>query len=254
VFKEGGIGKYAVDMLLAYPETSNQAIAQAVRRKFPNANTSKESISWYRAKRKRLSKAEPSKDPESVSAPMSTQTTGADLDNTGAFRVFSREDLDSVEFTRVLEIARSLRDHMNSNDIRSKLVAANVPEGKSHEVQACFADHAEVLGFQTEKRGLFTEYKVAALRPDYYLRISEGRGIMLEVERGRTVENNNDILDLWKCHICKEAQYLFLVVPLNRVGKKKKTTPVFSRVVYRVEPFFRKHNYVNVYGAAIFGY
>jgi len=77
---------------------------------------------------------------------------------------------------------------------------------------------------------------------------------MLEVERGRTVENNNDILDLWKCHICKEAQYLFLVVPLNRINENKKPTPVFSRVVHRVEPFFRKDNYVNVYGAAIIGY
>jgi hypothetical protein len=30
---------------------------------------------------------------------------------------------------------------------------------------------------------------------------------------GKALANNMDLLDLWKCHICREAHHLFLVVP-----------------------------------------
>ena len=38
----------------------------------------------------------------------------------------------------------------------------------------------------------------------------------MEVERGKTVLNNMDLLDVWKCHICESANYLFLIVPQMR--------------------------------------
>lgn len=38
-------------------------------------------------------------------------------------------------------------------------------------------------------------------------------GIILEVERGKTLMNNMDLLDMWKCHICEHARYLFSIVP-----------------------------------------
>jgi hypothetical protein len=88
-----------------------------------------------------------------------------------------------------LEIARPLRNHMDSDGIRPKLAAANVLGSSSHEVQACFDDHAEALGFQSERRGLFTGYKVADLRPDYYLRLSAGRGINISLVRPNKKEN-----------------------------------------------------------------
>jgi hypothetical protein len=113
----------------------------------------------------------------------SIQNTEKHISRATAFRVFRREDSDSDEFNRVLEIARSLREHMDSTDVRSKLAAANALGRSSHEVQACFLGHAGGLGFETEKTGLFSNYKVANLRPDYYLRLSAGRGILLEVER-----------------------------------------------------------------------
>ena len=50
------------------------------------------------------------------------------------------------------------------------------------------------------------------LRPDYY-RPLETSGILLEVERGKTTTNNMDLLDFWKCHLCRHADYLFLMVP-----------------------------------------
>ena len=40
------------------------------------------------------------------------------------------------------------------------------------------------LGFESEKKRLFKHYN---LRPDYYKKTDDG-GIILEVERGRTVE------------------------------------------------------------------
>ena len=58
------------------------------------------------------------------------------------------------------------------------------------------------LGFENEKKGLFKDYKVAGLRPDYF---HPTAGILLEVERGKTHMNNMDLLDMWNCHICNQA-------------------------------------------------
>lgn len=61
-----------------------------------------------------------------------------------------------------------------------------------------------------------------------------------------------DILDLWKCHLCPEAQYLFLIVPIHAQNAGSKN--VFTNVVRRMEPFFLKKHYVDVYGLFVFGY
>ena len=66
--------------------------------------------------------------------------------------------------------------------------------------------------------------------------------------------NNMDLLDLWKCHICPEAQYLFLMVPLLRPDKDNRMTKIFPRVLKRLAPFFREENYINVYALFLFGY
>ena len=59
-----------------------------------------------------------------------------------------------------------------------------------------------------------------------------------------------DLLDLWKCHICKEANHLFLIVPLN----VSHTPNIFKNVCKRMESFFEKDNYTNVDSVIIFGY
>ena len=38
------------------------------------------------------------------------------------------------------------------------------------------------LGFTSEKKGLFADYKVAGLRPDYFKKVGDS-GILFEVER-----------------------------------------------------------------------
>jgi hypothetical protein len=180
-----------------------------------------------------------------------TKKTDATVEH---LHIFSRDDVNPVEFNRVLEVARSLQAYIVSEETSSKIAAANVLGKSSHEVQECVAVHASELGFHSEKQGLFRLYKTANLRPDYYMALANRRGIILEVERGKTLANNMDLLDLWKCHICEEAQYLFLMVPLVRPNEKGGVTHIFTKVAERLEPFFRKHNYVNVYGAVVFGY
>lgn len=174
--------------------------------------------------------------------------------NSDNFHIFSRKDRNETEFQRILEIANSLKLFLASEKTRTRIAAANVHGKPSHGVQACIIDHAKELGFQSEKKRLFSKYKTAGLRPDYFLGLSEGRGIILEVERGKILANNMDLLDLWKCHICDEAQYLFLMVPIVRPDKNGKTTKAFAKVVDRMDSFFRKENYTNVFGLFIFGY
>ena len=170
------------------------------------------------------------------------------------FRILFREDCDKGELSRVTSIAESLRGHIESEEISLRIASANLHGKPSHEIQACIIDHARTLGFHPEKKGLFSKYRTSNLRPDYYLQLAPGRGIILEVERGKTVANNMDLLDLWKCHICDSAQYLFLMVPLLRPDENGRMTKIFPKVIKRLEPFFRPENYVNVYAIAVFGY
>lgn len=115
------------------------------------------------------------------------------------------------EFTRVQGIAVALRDHLNTELMQAAILSAHAPRAPSALVQATFLEFAADLGFRNEATGLFAEYK-KRLRPDYFLALGD-TGILLEVERGKTVTNNMDMLDLWKCHLCASAYYLFLLVP-----------------------------------------
>ena len=62
----------------------------------------------------------------------------------------------------------------------------------------------------TPQSGLVTQ-----ARPDFFFELTEGRGIIAEVERGGTTTNNHDLKDLWKAHVAPDAQHLFLIVPRN---------------------------------------
>jgi len=165
------------------------------------------------------------------------------------FRQMHREDRNESEYDRVSEYAHSLLSYIQLPEVSNRISRANQKGTSSSEIQACFLEHALKLGFQSEKQGLFSNN---ALRPDYYLQLAPNRGIILEVEKGKTLTNNMDILDLWKCHICSYAQYLFLIVPIHAQNAGSRN--VFDNVVKRMGPFFSKGNYVGVYGLFIFGY
>ena len=73
----------------------------------------------------------------------------------------------------------------------------------------------------------------------------------MEVEKGKTVTNNMDLLDLWKCHICSEASHLFLIIPIR---DEAKGLNIFDTVSKRMSSFFVEENYLNINSLIIFGY
>lgn len=170
------------------------------------------------------------------------------------FHRLVREDLlESPEVHRVNDIAQALLAHLNAPAALEAIAAANLPGASSSAIQSVFAEFAKELGFETEKKGLFSGIELA-LRPDYFCRVGAS-GIILEVERGKTTINNMDLLDFWKCHLCEHANYLFLVVPRAlRQNPDMRPRNEFAAVCRRLDRFFLPRNYTNVRGAFIYGY
>jgi hypothetical protein len=134
-----------------------------------------------------------------------------------SFEFLVQPDLDasrSAEVPDVRALAAALHSEISGADVAASL--AGIPEigGTSHAVDAILSPVASRLGFASQRTDLFAGYPTR-LRPDWYRPLGkEGTGgILLEVERGKALTNNMDLLDLWKCHICREAHHLFLVVP-----------------------------------------
>ena len=79
--------------------------------------------------------------------------------------------------------------------------------------------------------------------------------MILEVERGKTTTNNMDFLDFWKCHICRTASFLILLVPVElRHNDDDAPKKEFQKVSGRLESFFVEENYTNVWGLVLIGY
>lgn len=157
------------------------------------------------------------------------------------------------EHTEVAALSDRLLAHLNTAEARALMAAANMPGMSSAQVQASFLPFALDAGFTSEARGLFDEYE-NRLRPDYFRRVGDN-GVLLEVERGKTTTNNMDLLDLWKTHLCRHADYLFLMVPQalqhNETMRPKKE---YQSVVKRLNTFFMPGNETNVRAVHIFGY
>ena len=104
--------------------------------------------------------------------------------------------------------------------------------------------HTPQVGFSTRSR------------VDFAYRLSEGRGVIAEIERGGTTTNNHDLKDFWKVHIAGDAHHLFLVVPVANWKKDgaARERP-FTRVVHRLAAFFgESRREVDVLSAHVFGY
>src|SRR5438067_8927731 len=85
------------------------------------------------------------------------------------------------EFRQASSIAVQLADYLSLTKVRREIRKHHKPHASSHEIQAIIKKEVELLGFQSEKRGLFSSYPVAALRPDFYRPVGRS-GIILEVE------------------------------------------------------------------------
>ena len=162
---------------------------------------------------------------------------------------FIKENINSSDLDEVMDIANKLKLYLEKENIFNLLKSINVKNAGSIQIQNIFIDFAEDLGFESEKKGLFKDYKTRALRPDYFKKLSKG-GILMEVERGKTITNNMDLLDLWMCHICKEANHLFLIVPLA----VSHTPNIYNYVCNRINSLLKEKNYINVDSVIIFGY
>ena len=158
------------------------------------------------------------------------------------------------DFLEVKKIADELYAYINRPDISQKIKNKHIINAKSREIQEIFLEKMNELGFSSEKKGLFKKYRTNALRPDYYKKIGQNKGIIMEVERGKTISNNMDMLDIWKCHICEEANYLFLIVPQIRQTKKGTNDIIYNKVINRLNSFFEKNNYINIDAIVVFGY
>ncbi|WP_161625011.1 ankyrin repeat domain-containing protein [Paramagnetospirillum caucaseum] len=176
-------------------------------------------------------------------------------DQTPAFCILSKVGIPNLpSYEEAYWVADGIVDHIAQPDIASKLVGANALGVASQVVQDILLPHLKDSGFSSEKTGLFAAYDAKNLRPDYFKPCRNGGGMLVEVERGKTLANNMDLLDLWKCHICPDANYLIIIVPKIRKSENGNRQRVFERVVSRLTAFFQYGNEVNVDAAFIIGY
>ena len=166
-----------------------------------------------------------------------------------------RSDLaTSSEWNEIQRIVTELVDHMNRPDVYAQLRKANVPRSESQKIQAAIREKTSELGFRDGSKGLFASYSTRGLKPDYYREVG-CTGVILEVERGKTINNNMDFLDFWKCHICRVASFLILLVPVElRHNHEGRPTRAFHAASNRLESFFVTENYTNVWGLVLLGY
>ena len=120
--------------------------------------------------------------------------------------------LHSDEWKEVIKLSKKLYELLSEPNVIKKIKKVNQPGISSHKIQEVITQESEKIGFKSEMNGLFSNYKNSKLRPDFYKKV-KNTGVIIEVEKGQTVQNNNDLKDFWKCHICEEVNYLFLFVP-----------------------------------------
>ncbi|MBD3767576.1 MAG: hypothetical protein IE928_06440 [Gammaproteobacteria bacterium] len=169
-------------------------------------------------------------------------------------KVYKQKDLDENVFNKVEEVGKQIYDYCTQESTSNAFKEANKPGASSSLVQNVILNKAKELGFQSEKKGLFGDIPTSNLRPDYFLKIGRS-GVIVEVERGKTIMNNMDILDMWKCHLCSHANHLFLFVPLElKHNTSARGYNPYNAVCNRMQPFFNLSNYTNVHSLWIFGY
>ena len=153
---------------------------------------------------------------------------------------------ESREWISVTEVAALLEDFIKNN--QEKIDELNMPGNSSHGIEKIFEPILVGLEFSHEPS---SEYPDRPLCPDF---VNQKLGIIVEVERGKILQNNMDMLDFWKTHIHKECRYLILLVPKVLAHSEKSREKPFERVKKRLGPFFEKTNETNVRGLVLLGY
>ena len=134
------------------------------------------------------------------------------------------------------------------NSKQKEIHSANQPGKGSQGIEEILKPELEVIGFSHVPMG---EYPDQSLRPDF---VSRKLKTIVEVERGKILNNNMDMLDFWKTHIHEECRYLILIVPINLKHSEKHQSKPFEKVKQRLSIFFKEKNKTNVRGLVIIGY
>ena len=139
----------------------------------------------------------------------------------------------------------------------TQIDAAHIHGAKSAEVQSIVSRILkDGLGFEEEVLLTPENGIVSRPRPDFFYRLSESEGVIAEVERGGTVNNNHDLKDIWKAHLAPDAQHLFLIVPNSnwKATGLPRERP-FPRVAHRMSAFFGDpRREIDVFTCHVFGY
>jgi len=162
---------------------------------------------------------------------------------------------EAAELRRVDDLAGQLSAYLDQR--ATEIDRVHVHNAKSRDVQDIVADLlCGALGFGQEVVLTPQDGFVTRARPDFYYGLGPGRGVLAEVERGGTVNNNHDLKDLWKTHIAVDAQHLFLIVPLaNWQANGNSREKPFVRVAQRLGAFFGDdRREVDVLSVHVFGY
>lgn len=152
-------------------------------------------------------------------------------------------------------LAKKLREHIQLNGEGTKALHIHGAQSKRLQDHFALLLRSE-LNFEEEVVITPQDGFVSQARPDFVFELSEGRGIIAEVERGGTTTNNHDLKDLWKTHIAPDMQHLFLIVPMN--NWKADGTPrerPFGIVSRRLGAFFGDpRREIDVLSVHVFGY
>lgn len=177
------------------------------------------------------------------------------MDESISFKTFERYGLEATSnLLEVRQLAKAVLNVLSTEKASKAIADAHVFNASSHAIQAVILDEMMQLGFSSEKKGLFAGYSVSGIRPDYFKPV-DGGGVLFEVERGKTIANNMDLLDVWKTHICTEAKHLFLLVPKVRVQESGGKQNIFNTVSNRLEAFFMPNSHpIDVDSVSLFGY
>ena len=166
-----------------------------------------------------------------------------------SFKKFQLSDVNdpwAEEASRVAqEVDKALIRMSDLPDFHS----ANALGASSRHIQDLLTPSLLELGFVSERS---SKSGLAEFRPDFTKTASKG-GILVEIERGKTLDNNMDMLDLWKTHIHPEASHLILIVPVWYVTTNT-VRSTFSSVCRRMQPFFFEENRTNVKTLHVIGY
>jgi hypothetical protein len=162
---------------------------------------------------------------------------------------------EQAEIEEVDDLAAQLLRHLTA--MEQEIREAHIHGAQSSAIQSIVAVLLrDQLGFEEEVILTPEDGFVTSARPDFFYRLDSRRGILAEVERGGTVNNNHDLKDLWKAHISPDAQHLFLIVP--NANWKRQGSPrerPFKRVSNRLAAFFGDpRREIDVVSLNIFGY